>query len=104
MNPQTETLIKETISKNPVVVFMKGSPDMPRCGFSAQVIKILRQHKQQPFGVDILTDPELRAGIKEFTNWPTLPQVFVKGEFIGGCDILIEMDQNGELQTKLSSI
>lgn len=89
--------IQKDISENEIVLYMKGTPDMPMCGFSGTVVAILK-NLQVPFkGIDILQDPELREGIKAFTQWPTLPQVYVKGEFIGGCDIVRDMFQSGEL-------
>ena len=90
--------IKDIISKNDVVLFMKGTPDMPQCGFSMTVTNILKQLKVKFNGIDVLTDPEIRQGIKDFSNWPTVPQLYVKGEFIGGCDIAKEMYEKGELQ------
>jgi monothiol glutaredoxin len=90
--------IRSDIASNDVVVYMKGTPVFPQCGFSAAVVQVLT-HLGVPFkGIDILTDPSLRQGIKEFSNWPTIPQVYVKGEFVGGCDIVREMFQTGELQ------
>ena len=93
--------IKNIISKNDVVLFMKGTPDMPQCGFSMTVINILKQLKVKFNGIDVLADPEIRQGIKDFSNWPTVPQLYVKGEFIGGCDIAKEMYEKGELQKLL---
>jgi monothiol glutaredoxin len=93
--------IKDIISKNDVVLFMKGTPDMPQCGFSMTVINILKQLKVKFNGIDVLADPEIRQGIKDFSNWPTVPQLYVKGEFIGGCDIAKEMYEKGELQKLL---
>ncbi len=91
--------IKSDITANPVVLYMKGTPVFPQCGFSARVVQIL-SHVGVPFkGVNILEDQELREGIKAFANWPTIPQLYVKGEFVGGCDIVTEMYQSGELQT-----
>ncbi|MGK7865495.1 Grx4 family monothiol glutaredoxin [Falsiroseomonas sp. E2-1-a4] len=91
--------IKSDITANPVVLYMKGTPVFPQCGFSARVVQIL-SHVGVPFkGVNILEDQELREGIKAFANWPTIPQLYVKGEFVGGCDIVTEMFQSGELQT-----
>ena len=90
--------IKDIISKNDVVLFMKGTPDMPQCGFSMTVNNILKQLKVKFNGIDVLADPEIRQGIKDFSNWPTVPQLYVKGEFIGGCDIAKEMYEKGELQ------
>ncbi|NKE46712.1 Grx4 family monothiol glutaredoxin [Roseomonas frigidaquae] len=93
--------IQSEISANPVVLYMKGTPVFPQCGFSARVVQIL-SHVGVPFkGVNILEDQELREGIKAFANWPTIPQLYVKGEFVGGCDIVTEMFQSGELQTLL---
>ncbi len=91
--------IDEAIKRDDVVLFMKGTPTFPQCGFSAVVVQIL-QHMGVPFrAYDVLPDPELRQGIKEYTNWPTIPQLYVKGEFIGGCDIVREMFESGELKT-----
>jgi monothiol glutaredoxin len=93
--------IRNDIASNDVVVYMKGTPVFPQCGFSAAVVQVLT-HLGVPFkGIDILTDPGLRQGVKEFSNWPTIPQVYVKGEFVGGCDIIREMYQTGELQELL---
>ena len=89
--------IKQDISSNDVVLYMKGTPVFPQCGFSAAVVQVLT-HLGIPFkGIDILADPELREGIKAFSSWPTIPQLYVKGEFIGGCDIVREMFETGEL-------
>ena len=90
--------IKEIISKNDVVLFMKGTPETPQCGFSMTVSNILKELKVKFNGVNVLADPEIRQGIKDFSNWPTVPQLYVKGEFIGGCDIAKEMYEKGELQ------
>ncbi|MCP5367172.1 MAG: Grx4 family monothiol glutaredoxin [Hyphomicrobiales bacterium] len=92
------TRIRQEIETFPVVLFMKGSPMFPQCGFSAAVVGALSQMGVQFKGIDVLTDPELRQGIKEFANWPTIPQLYVKGEFVGGCDIVREMYETGELQ------
>ena len=94
----TNEKIKEIISKNDVVLFMKGTPEKPQCGFSMTVGNILKELKVKFIGVDVLADPEIRQGIKDFSNWPTVPQLYVKGEFIGGCDIAKEMYEKGELQ------
>ena len=89
--------IQNAVSSNDVVLFMKGNPQFPQCGFSSQVVQIL-QYLEVPFqSVNILESDELRQGIKEFSNWPTIPQLYVKGEFMGGCDIVREMFQSGEL-------
>jgi monothiol glutaredoxin len=98
--------IKETIDKevksSDVVLFMKGTPDSPMCGFSSRVVQILN-HVGVPFkGINVLASDELRQGIKSYANWPTIPQLYVKGEFIGGCDIVTEMYQSGELKEMLA--
>ena len=90
--------IKSDIDQNEVMLFMKGTPVFPQCGFSAAVVQILN-HMGVKFGsADVLMDPAMRDGIKEFTNWPTVPQLYVKGEFVGGCDIVREMFETGELE------
>ena len=89
------------LSKPDVVLFMKGTPEMPQCGFSMTVSNILKELKVKFNGVNVLADPEIRQGIKDFSNWPTVPQLYVKGEFIGGCDIAKEMYEKGELQKLL---
>jgi monothiol glutaredoxin len=94
--------INEEIGANDVVLFMKGTPVFPQCGFSAQVVQVLGHLGVKFKGVDVLANPALRDGIKHFSNWPTIPQLYVKGEFVGGCDIIREMFQAGELQTLLS--
>ena len=90
--------IKAQISTQPVVLFMKGTPDFPQCGFSAQTVAALRAVGTPFHAVNIFEDPELRDAIKQYSNWPTVPQLYVKGELIGGCDIALQMYQNGELQ------
>lgn len=90
--------IRETITNNPIILYVKGSKQFPQCGFSAAVIEIFKTLGVPFETVDVLSDPEIRDGIKQFTSWPTIPQIFVKGEFIGGCDIVTELYQNGELQ------
>ena len=94
--------IAKTVAEQPVVVFMKGVPDQPRCGFSSVVVQILDHLGVEFVGVDVLQDDELRQGIKAFTDWPTIPQLYVKGEFVGGSDIVREMFQSGELKTLLT--
>ena len=102
MSNATNDRILATITENPVVLFMKGTPVFPQCGFSARVVQILT-HMGVPFsGVNVLEDMEIREGIKSFTNWPTIPQLYVKGEFVGGCDIVMEMFQSGELTTLMT--
>jgi len=94
--------IQQEIQDNPVVLYMKGTPIFPQCGFSATVVQVLSHMGVKFKGVDVLTDPPLRDGIKQFSNWPTIPQLYVKGEFIGGCDIVREMFESGELQQVLT--
>ena len=97
-NDPVHAFIGQTIAEHPVVLFMKGTPDTPRCGFSGLVVQVL-DHMSVPFiGVDVLQDEALRDGIKAFSDWPTIPQLYVKGEFIGGADIVKEMFQSGELK------
>ena len=93
--------IREDIAGNDVVLYMKGSPEFPQCGFSATVATILFRLGVQFKGVDVLSDPAIRDGIKQFSDWPTIPQLYIKGEFIGGCDIVREMTESGELQSLL---
>ena len=93
--------IQQEVSDNPVVLYLKGTPVFPQCGFSAAVVQILSHMGVKFKGIDVLADPEIRQGIKEFSNWPTIPQLYVKGEFIGGCDIIREMYETGELQQVL---
>jgi len=95
--------IDEKVKNNDVIVFMKGTPDFPQCGFSGQVVQILNYLGIDYAGVNVLEDPALRDGIKAYTNWPTIPQLYVKGEFVGGADIVREMFQAGELQTHLET-
>lgn len=98
----TQDLIKEQVTKNKVVLYMKGTPDFPQCGFSANAIGILKEcGVKEMFTVNVLENPEIRQGIKQYANWPTIPQLYINGEFIGGSDIVSEMFQNGELQTLL---
>ncbi|HYM31400.1 MAG TPA: Grx4 family monothiol glutaredoxin [Candidatus Cybelea sp.] len=94
--------IRQDISESPVVLFMKGTPVFPQCGFSAAVVQILSHIGVKFKGVDVLADPGIRQAIKEFSDWPTIPQLYVKGEFVGGCDIVREMFETGELQQLLS--
>ena len=103
MDQTVQQRIKDDIQGNDVVLFMKGSPVFPQCGFSAAVVQILTHLNVKFKGVDVLSDPSIRQGIKEFSNWPTIPQLYVKGDFIGGCDIVREMFQTGELQETLQS-
>jgi monothiol glutaredoxin len=94
--------IAKAIAENPVVVFMKGVPDQPRCGFSATVVQILDHLGVDFVGVDVLQSEALRQGIKAFSDWPTIPQLYVGGEFVGGCDIVREMFQAGELKSLMA--
>ena len=96
-NPASKR-IQEEIDANDVVLFMKGNPVFPQCGFSAAVVQVLSELGTKFKGIDVLEDPGLREGIKQFSNWPTIPQLYVKGEFVGGCDIVREMYETGELQ------
>jgi len=96
--------IADLVVKNKVVVFMKGVPSAPRCGFSNAVVQIMRMHDVTYEAHDVLSDEELRQGIKDYSNWPTIPQVYMEGEFIGGCDILLQMHQSGELVEELTKI
>ena len=98
MDATVQDRIRQEVADNPVVVYMKGTPVFPQCGFSAAVVQILSQLGVKFKGIDVLSDPGVRQGIKEFSNWPTIPQLYVKGEFIGGCDIIREMYETGELQ------
>ena len=101
MPDTTHDRIANDIASSDVVLFMKGTPVFPQCGFSAAVVQILSNVGVKFKAVDVLKDPEVRQGIKEFPNWPTIPQLYVKGEFVGGCDIIREMFQAGELQSLL---
>ena len=94
--------IAKTVAENPVVLFMKGEPEQPRCGFSAVVVQILDHLGSDFVGVDVLQNDALREGVKAFTDWPTIPQLYVKGEFVGGADIVREMFQSGELKSFLT--
>ncbi len=98
MTPELKERIDQLVNSHPIFVFMKGAKLMPQCGFSNNVVQILNTLGVPYETFDVLADPEIRQGIKEYSNWPTIPQVYVNGEFIGGCDIMIEMYQNGELQ------
>ncbi|MDO9218254.1 MAG: Grx4 family monothiol glutaredoxin [Lacisediminimonas sp.] len=94
--------IKETVTANPVVLFMKGTAQFPQCGFSGRAIQLLKSSGAQNIvTINVLEDAEVRQGIKEYSNWPTIPQLYIKGEFVGGSDILTEMYESGELQSML---
>ena len=98
MDVTVEERIRQEIADTPVVLYMKGSPVFPQCGFSAAVVQILSHLGVKFKGVDVLADPQIRQGIKAFSTWPTIPQLYVKGEFVGGCDIIREMFDSGELR------
>jgi monothiol glutaredoxin len=98
MDTTTHDRIRQQVTDNPVVLFMKGTPVFPQCGFSATVVQILSHLGIKFKGIDVLSDSSVREGIKEYSSWPTIPQLYVKGEFIGGCDIIREMFETGELQ------
>ena len=102
MENPTFVEIQKHIDGAPVMLFMKGTPLFPQCGFSARVVQILKHAGAPSSSVNVLEDQEIREGIKQFSNWPTIPQLYVKGEFVGGCDIVTEMYQSGELQTLLT--
>ncbi|MES2770859.1 MAG: Grx4 family monothiol glutaredoxin [Pseudomonadota bacterium] len=100
-----QALIKEQVNSNPITLYMKGTPQFPQCGFSATAIHILKNcGASNFFTINVLENPEIRNGIKEFANWPTIPQLYVNGEFIGGCDIMREMHQSGEMQKLLAEV
>jgi len=101
-SPVIHDFLAKTIADHPVVLFMKGVPDQPQCGFSATTVQILDHLGVEFVGVNVLQSDDLRKGIKSFSDWPTIPQLYVKGEFVGGCDIVREMFQSGELKTLLS--
>ena len=101
MNETTKKKIDDLIEKNDVCLFMKGTPDVPQCGFSLAVSNILKHLKVDFRGINILEDDELRQGIKQYSDWPTIPQLYIKKKFVGGCDIVKEMFEAGELQAKL---
>ena len=96
--------IRKVIEENSVMLFMKGSPDFPQCGFSGRVVQILDACSAEFGSADVLMDPELREGIKAYSNWPTIPQLYIQGELIGGSDIVMEMHENGELKKKIDAL
>lgn len=98
-----QEIIKQQVTGNTVVLYMKGTPQFPQCGFSATAVEILKRCGVQPFAVNVLADQDIREGVKEYANWPTIPQLYIKGEFVGGCDIMKEMFQSGELQKMLEA-
>ena len=102
MNVQEQ--IKNIVEENSIMLFMKGSPDFPQCGFSGRLVQILQACGVQFASADVLSDDQIRQGIKDFSNWPTIPQLYINGEFIGGSDIVTEMYESGELQAKLEKV
>ena len=102
MNVQEQ--IKNVVEENSIMLFMKGSPDFPQCGFSGRLVQILQACGVQFASADVLSEDQIRQGIKEFSNWPTIPQLYINGEFIGGSDIVTEMYESGELQAKLEAV
>jgi monothiol glutaredoxin len=97
--------IRETVTGNPIVLYMKGTAQFPQCGFSAKVVQILKASGvRQLMTVNVLEEPEIRQGIKEYANWPTIPQLYIQGEFVGGCDIITEMYESGELEKVLEPV
>ena len=101
---ETQERIRRVIEENSVMLFMKGSPDFPQCGFSGRVVQILEACGAEFSSADVLMDPELREGIKAYSNWPTIPQLYIQGELIGGSDIVMEMHENGELKKKIDTL
>ncbi|MCW9032924.1 MAG: Grx4 family monothiol glutaredoxin [Rhodospirillales bacterium] len=95
--------IKQEVDETPVVLFMKGTPMFPQCGFSAAVVQVLSSEGVKFKGIDVLMDPEIREGVKAYSEWPTIPQLYIKGEFVGGCDIIREMSESGELKQAFES-
>ena len=102
MNVQEQ--IKNIVEENSVMLFMKGSPDFPQCGFSGRLVQILQACGVEFASADVLSDDNIRQGIKDFSNWPTIPQLYINGEFVGGSDIVTEMYESGELQAKLETV
>lgn len=98
MSEDVQAKIKKTVEENAVVLYMKGTPDFPQCGFSGATVHILKSYGKPFVAVDVLADPAIRQGIKDYSNWPTIPQLYVGGKFIGGSDITTEMHQSGELK------
>jgi monothiol glutaredoxin len=101
----TQDIIREQVTSHPVVLYMKGTPQFPQCGFSSAAVQMLKAcGVESVFTVNVLTDPEIRQGVKDYANWPTIPQLYVKGEFVGGSDIMREMYESGELQQLLANV
>jgi monothiol glutaredoxin len=104
MTSDTLNIIDQMVRENPVVLFMKGTADFPMCGFSSRVVQILQSLDANFVAMNVMADPVLRQGIKDYTNWPTIPQLYVKGEFIGGCDIVTDLYKTGELKDILDGV
>ena len=104
MDDQTRSKISSEVNSGDVVLFMKGTPVFPQCGFSGRVVQILEACDAEFSSADVLMDPELREGIKAYSNWPTIPQLYIQGELIGGSDIVMEMHENGELKKKIDTL
>eukprot|EP00262_Sarcandra_glabra_P017176 TRINITY_DN57_c1_g1_i1.p1 TRINITY_DN57_c1_g1~~TRINITY_DN57_c1_g1_i1.p1 ORF type:complete len:173 (-),score=37.89 TRINITY_DN57_c1_g1_i1:179-697(-) len=102
LSPQT--IVEQDVKENVVMIYMKGVPDAPRCGFSALAVRVLKEYGVPLSARNILEDPELKNGVKAFSHWPTFPQIFIKGEFVGGSDIILNMHQSGELKEKLKDV
>ena len=102
LTDQLKQQIENDLKNNKIVIFMKGTPEQPMCGFSARSTEILQSYNTPLKAYNVLASEEVRQGIKEYTNWPTIPQIFINGEFVGGCDIITEMHQNGDLKKMLS--
>lgn len=102
MSDATHDRIKKLLEDNAVVLFMKGTPDFPQCGFSNRAVQILQQEGKNFHAINVLADPEIRDGIKTYGNWPTIPQLYIKGQLVGGSDIMSEMHQSGELKQALA--
>ena len=100
----TLSLIQQQVSENPIILYMKGTPERPQCGFSARVVQALNHCGAKFASVDVLANPDIRATLPQFAHWPTFPQLYVAGELVGGCDIVMEMLARGELQTLLDSV
>ncbi|MBP9854662.1 MAG: Grx4 family monothiol glutaredoxin [Candidatus Omnitrophica bacterium] len=103
MEESTKQRIENDVKKNKVFLYMKGTPQQPQCGFSSQAVNLLQHYKVDFGAFNVFSDEDIRQGIKEYADWPTIPQLYVNGEFIGGCDIMMELHQNGELENILKS-
>ncbi len=104
LDDSTKKFLDHLVQTNRIVLFMKGNKSFPQCGFSAAVVEVLKKHGAEFHTVNVLQDANIREGIKEYSSWPTIPQLYIDGEFVGGCDIVREMDANGELADKLASM